>query len=86
MIKHVFSFLLLIFIILFFYIVTKVYLSEENIKKKNLNRSKIGKKLSENLSNLAILRNDTNNVIEYNSGFNNEGKDKPDRNFWNLTK
>lgn len=86
MIKHVFSFLLLIFIILFFYIVTKVYLSEENIKKKNLNRSKIGKKLSENLSNLAILRNDTNNVIEYNSGFNNEEKDKPDRNFWNLTK
>ena len=86
MIKNFFLFLVLIFITLFFFFVSKIYLSEENIKKKNLNRSNLGKKLSENLSNLAILKNDTNNVIEFNSGFNNDEKNKPDRNFWNLIK
>ena len=86
MIKNIFLFLVLIFITLFFFFVSRIQLSEGNFKKKNLNRSNLGKKLSENLSNLAILKNDTNNVIEFNSGFNNDEKNKPDRNFWNLIK
>ena len=36
----------------------------------------------ENTSNLPILDNDTNNVIEFNSGYNMDNKKK--RSFWNL--
>ena len=36
--------------------------------------------------NLPILKNDTNNVIEFNSGFNEEINETKPRNFWNLLK
>ncbi len=37
-------------------------------------------------SNLPVLKNDTNNVIEFNDGFSSEiNNDKP-RSFWNLLK
>ena len=78
--------LLLIFIltVLFFYFVILHYLSEANIKKINLNRSNIEKNLANKSLNLPFLDNDTNNVIEFNSGFNLENKNK--RKFWDLIK
>ena len=55
-----------------------------NIEKKDFNRNNINKIINNKISNLPILKNDTNNVIEFNDGFSNEiKKDKP-RNFWNL--
>ncbi len=78
--------ILLIFIltVLFFYFVILHYLSEANIKKINLNRSNVEKNLANKSLNLPFLDNDTNNVIEFNSGFNLENKNK--RKFWDLIK
>ena len=38
------------------------------------------------ISNLPILKNDTDNVIEFNEGFSNEIKNDKPRSFWNLLK
>ena len=38
------------------------------------------------ISNLPILKNDTNNVIQFNDGFSNKIKDDKTRSFWNLLK
>ena len=43
------------------------------------------KKISSNIDGLPILVNDTNDVIEFNSGFRNNNS-KIKRNFWNLFK
>lgn len=42
--------------------------------------------LLEKTANLTVLPNDTNNVIEYNSGFNLNKKKKEKRSFWKLIK
>ena len=86
MIKKFFLLFIIILIVLFCYFIINEYLSDSNIKKKNLNRININKKLSENSNNLLILKNDTDNVIEFNSGFNIDENNKKKRNFWNLIK
>tara|TARA_B100000427_G_C15336127_1_gene519067 strand:+ start:546 stop:809 length:264 start_codon:yes stop_codon:yes gene_type:complete len=84
MIKNIFLFSILSITFLFFYLIFTKYTSNENIKKINLNRLNIEKKFEEKYSELPKLENDTNNVIEFNSGFNTENKTK--RNFWDLIK
>ena len=42
--------------------------------------------LLEKTANLTVLPNDTNNVIEFNSGFNLNKKKKEKRSFWKLIK
>ena len=85
MIKHFFSVLIFIFIFLFIFFVSKTYISKKNIEKINSNRTNTYSKIEENLLNLPLLKNDTNNVIEFNSGYNTNGN-KIKRNFWNLFK
>ena len=84
MFKNIFLFLILLIISLFFYLIFTKYTSNENIKKINLNRLNIEKKFEDKYSELPKLENNTNNVIEFNSGFNIEDKIK--RNFWDLIK
>ena len=84
MLKNTILLSIFILTILFFYFIVIYYLSEENIKKINLNRSNIKDTLVEKSFNLPFLDNDTNNVIEFNYGFNSENKTK--RNFWDLIK
>mgnify|MGYP006252802049 CR=1 FL=1 len=76
MIKNIFLFSILSITFLFFYLIFTKYTSNENIKKINLNRLNIEKKFEEKYSELPKLENDTNNVIEFNSGFNTENKTK----------
>ena len=38
------------------------------------------------ITNLPILKNDTNNVIQFNDGYSNEMKNDKPRSFWNLLK
>jgi len=83
MFKKITLLLIFILIVLFFYFVIHYYLSEENIKKINLSRSNVKVNLINKSSNIPFLDNDTNNVIEFNSGFNSENKIKK-RSFWNL--
>jgi uncharacterized membrane protein len=76
----------LIIIFLFFFNIYKYYSSNKNIKNINLNRSNIEEILKTKISNIPILENDTNNVIEFNSSFSEEIKDNKSRSFWNLLK
>ena len=75
---------LIILIFLFVFFTYKYYSSSKNIETKNFNRHNIDKIISNKISNLPILDNDTNNVIEFNDGFSNKINDEKSRSFWNL--
>ncbi len=76
----------LIIIFLFFFNIYQYYSSNKNIKNINFNRSNIEEIVKTKISNIPILENDTNNVIEFNSSFSEEIKDNKSRSFWNLLK
>ena len=80
------SILFFILIIIFFGSTYKYYSSYKNIKNKEFNRNNIDQILNDKISNLPILMNDTDNVIEFNDGFSNEIKNDKPRSFWNLLK
>ena len=50
------------------------------------NRSNVDNILKKKISNLPVLENDTNTVIEFNDSFDEEIKNNKKRNFWNLLK
>ncbi len=85
MIKNIFSVIIFLLIFTFMYFIFFFYLSENNQKKINNNRKNIYQKVNNNLDNLPYLKNDTKNVIEFNSGYNIDNN-KIKRNFWNLFK
>ena len=85
MIKHFLSVLIFSFVFIFIYFVSSTYISNHNKKKISSNRSNTQLRIEENLLTLPILKNDTNNVIEFNSGFEVRNK-KIKRNFWDLFK
>ena len=79
--------ILMIFVIIIFtYTIYKYYSSNRNIENKDYNRSNKSKILKEKLSNLPVLLNDTNDVIEFNNSFENEINNEKKRSFWNLLK
>ena len=80
------SIFFLILIIMFFGTTYKFYSSNKNIKDKEFNRNNIDQIINDKISNLPILKNDTDNVIEFNDGFSNEIKNDKPRSFWNLLK
>ena len=83
MIKHFLSVLIFIFIFVFIFFVTSTYISNKNKEKINTNRKNVYLKIEEIMSALPLLKNDTNDAIEFNSGYNNY-ENKIKRNFWNL--
>ena len=85
MIKNTLSVLIFIFSITFLYFVGNIYFSENQELKVKKNRDTISKKIQNNIGNIQILANDTDNVIEFNSGYSKESKKKK-RNFWKLFK
>ncbi len=84
MIKNFFSVLIFLFISLFISFIFLTYFSEENKKEININRKNVYSKITNTLPSLPLLKNNTNDVIIFNSGFDNNNKIK--RNFWNLFK
>ena len=75
-----------VLIFLFFFNIYNYYSSNKNIKNINLKRLNIEKILKNKTLNLPVLKNDTNNVIEFNSSFSDDIKSDEQRNFWNLLK
>tara|TARA_B100001564_G_C20442859_1_gene579753 strand:- start:221 stop:484 length:264 start_codon:yes stop_codon:yes gene_type:complete len=75
-----------IIIFLFFFNIYKYYSSNKNIKNINLTRSNIELTIKSKTSTIPILRNDTNNVIEFNDSFDEEIQDNKKRSFWDLLK
>ena len=84
--QKILSIFFLILVIIFFGSTFKYYSSNKNIKNKEFNRNNIDQILNDKISNLPILKNDTDNVIEFNDGFSNEIKNDKPRNFWKLLK
>ena len=77
----------LFFLILIFLGSTYNYYSSNKITEiKDYNRSNIDKIINKKVSNLPILENDTNDVIEFNDGFSEKIKNDKPRSFWNLLK
>ena len=76
----------LFLIIIFFFNIYKYYSSNENIKDININRSNIDNLLQKKILNLQTLKNDTSNVIEFNSSFSEEIDNEERRSFWDLLK
>lgn len=74
----------LLLILIFFFTTYKYYSSKSNIEKKNFNRNNINEIINKKISNLPILKNDTNNAVEFNDGFSNDIKNEKPRSFWNL--
>ena len=76
----------LILVLIFFFSIYKYYSSKKNIDVKNYNRNNIDVIINKKISNLPILENNTNNVIEFNDGFSDAIKNDKPRSFWNLLK
>ena len=77
---------LFIIILIFFLSTYNFYSSNINIDAKEFNRLNINKIIETKITNLPILNNDTNNVIEFNDGYSNDIKNDKPRSFWNLLK
>ena len=80
-ILNIIMFLLIIFFILSIY---SYYSSNKNIDAKSYNRKNIDQILKEKISDLPVLENDTNNIIEFNNSLKNEIEKNKKRSFWDL--
>ena len=80
-IKNIFclsSFLIFIILTIIF------YFSDSNIRETNKSRSIYSVKLNNNTQNLPLLKNDTNNIIEYINDVEIYKKKKKKYTFWDL--
>tara|TARA_Y200000002_G_scaffold340491_1_gene311102 strand:+ start:1012 stop:1275 length:264 start_codon:yes stop_codon:yes gene_type:complete len=84
--SKIFNIFLSILILIFFFNIFKFYSSNKNLETKDYNRTNIDQIITKKISNLPILKNDTENIIEFNDGFSNEIKNNKPRSFWNLLK
>jgi len=80
-IKNTF-FLISFFIFIIFSI--NFYFSDENIKQINKSRFNYLDVLNKHILDLPLLKNDTNNVIEYKNDIENNKKKKKYNLFWKL--
>ena len=69
---------------IFIILTTKFYFSDKNIKETNKSRSLYSAKLNNNTQNLPLLKNDTNNIIEYINDVEVYKKNKKKYTFWDL--
>ena len=70
----------------FFFIIltTRFYFSDQNIRETNKSRSLYSVKLNNNTQNLPLLRNDTNDIIDYINDIEVYKKKKKKYTFWDL--
>ena len=86
MIVNIIKFLILALILSFFMTTYNYYISEKNIDTVKNNRKNQEINVLRNISNLPVLLSDTDDVIEFNSDFNNSNEQKFKRSFWELFK
>ncbi len=75
----------LLTIFFFIFIVIKFYLSEDNIKWNNKVIIQYQNILDKKFNSLPIIKDDTNDIIEYTSEIENF-KNEKQRKFWDLLK
>ena len=84
--SKMFNIFLGILILFFFFNIYRFYSSSKNLDSKEFNRNNIDQIINTKITNLPVLTNDTDNVIEFNDGLSNEIKNDKPRSFWNLLK
>ena len=77
---------MLLLVALFIITISKYYFSNKNLDSKSYNRSNIEQILKEKITDLKVLENDTNSVIEFNNSLEEETNEEKKRNFWDLLK
>ena len=82
MLKELKYFLYLFVITLFIFLSLKYYFSDNNKKNSYRITKLIDEKISNYSKNLFLLKNDTNNIVEYIE--KSIDKNKKDYNFWKL--
>jgi cbb3-type cytochrome oxidase subunit 3 len=82
MLKELKYLFFLLVISLFFFLSLKYYFSESNKKNSYRSLKLVDEKISNYSKNLILLKNDTNNIVEYVEKTNN--KDRKNYNFWKL--
>ena len=85
MLKEVKYVVYLLTIFFFIFFVIKFYLSENNIKWSNKILLQYQNILDKKFINLPIIKDDTNDIIEYTSEIE-DFKNKKQRKFWDLLK
>tara|TARA_B100001245_G_scaffold174914_1_gene133376 strand:+ start:418 stop:678 length:261 start_codon:yes stop_codon:yes gene_type:complete len=70
----------------FIFLVLNFYFSDLNIKKTNKNRSISLNRLVSDIQKLPLLKNDTEDIIEYKDDIENYKKKKKKYKFWDLIK
>ena len=82
----IFNIIMFLLIIIFILSIYNYYSSNKNIDAKNYNRKNIDQILKEKIIDLPVLKNDTNNVIEFNNSFKDGIEENKKRSFWDLLK
>ena len=86
MFKIIKNVIYIISFIVFIILITFFYFSEKNIISTNKSRSLYFYKLSIKLEDLPLIKNDTNDVIEYSNDIEDYKKNKKTYIFWDLIK
>ena len=82
MLKEIKYLIFIIIIVLFIFFTGKYYFSNENIKNSYRSYKNIDQKIKDYSKNLPLLKNDTENIIEYVK--QTDKKKKKKFNFWKL--
>ena len=82
MLKEIKYLIFIVIITLFLFFTGKYYFSNENIKNSYRSYKNIDQKIKDYSKNLPILKNDTENIIEYVK--QTDKKKKKKFNFWKL--
>ena len=77
---------MIIFVITFIFLIIKYYFSDKNKNLVENNRNNLESIIQKNTKELPLLKNNTNNVIEFNFGFNDTNTQNFKRSFWDLFK
>ena len=86
MLKKIKNIFYLASFLIFIILTTRFYFSDQNIRETNKSRSLYLAKLNNNTQNLPLLKNDTNNIIEYINDIEVYKKKKKKYTFWDLIK
>ncbi len=82
---RVLNIIIIILLTIFFYKVFSFYSSLNNKDLISKNRENIDNIIDSKIQDIPFFKNDTNNVIEFNSGYN-QNDDENKKRFWNLFK
>ena len=82
----IFNIIMFLLIIIFILSIYNYYSSNKNVDAKNYNRKNIDRILKEKIFDLPVLKNDTNNVIEFNNSLKDDIQENKKRSFWDLLK